>query len=471
MRKAILKRFVQLLCMALVLNTLITFVAAGSMLLKQTRNNMRFTLETVEELFDYGSDLEEQRAELLKAAKRNGCRYTLLNTDGTVVVDTGVEHSETMENHRKRAEIEEALENGYGYAIRRSETLGKQLLYVAVLSEDGEHILRLAMPYSGLLDYVSLLLPAVLLSFAGAFLFSVMEAERFSNSITRPLSKISQEMMKLDGESTDFQFEKCPYEEINVIADTTTRMAASVKEKQLRLEKERQIRQEFFSNASHELKTPITSIRGYVELLEGGMVLNQETEKDFLKRIQKEALRMTSLVDDILMISRLESKGARAELVSLKVGALLDEVVSSLEAQAAERDIIIHKECRQNFRIRADQRQMMELFTNLLSNAVKYNNDGGSVWIKAEKKDRDMVLTVRDNGVGIPAESQERIFERFYRVDKGRSRKQGGTGLGLSIVKHVVSFYNGTVTVQSELGKGSTFEVCLPIAGTDSSTL
>lgn len=180
---------------------------------------------------------------------------------------------------------------------------------------------------------------------------------------------------------------------------------------------------------------------------------------------------MTSLVDDILMISRLESKGARAELVSLKVGELLDEAVSSLEAQAAERDIIIHKECRQNFRIRADQRQMMELFTNLLSNAVKYNNDGGSVWIKAEKKDRDMVLTVRDNGVGIPAESQERIFERFYRVDKGRSRKQGGTGLGLSIVKHVVSFYNGTVTVQSELGKGSTFEVCLPIAGTDSSTL
>lgn len=464
MRKVILKRFVQLLCLALALNTLITFVAAGSMLLKQTRNNMRFTLETVEELFDYDSELEEQREELLKAAERNGCRYTLLKTDGTVVVDTGVEHSETMENHRKRSEIADALESGYGYAIRRSETLGKQLLYVAVLSEDGEHILRLAMPYSGLMDYVSLLVPALLLSFAGAFLFSVMEAERFSNSITRPLSRISQEMMKLDGESTDFQFEKCPYEEINVIADTTTRMAASVKEKQLRLEKERQIRQEFFSNASHELKTPITSIRGYVELLESGMVLNQETEKDFLKRIQKEALRMTSLVDDILMISRLESKGAKAEIVSLKVRDILEEAVASLEAQAAERDIIIHKECRKNFRIRADQRQMMELFTNLLSNAVKYNNDGGSVWVKVEKEDRDMILTVRDNGVGIPAESRERIFERFYRVDKGRSRKQGGTGLGLSIVKHVVSYYNGAVTVDSELGKGSTFVVRLPIA-------
>lgn len=471
MRKAILKKFIQLLFLALALNTFVAYVVTSSVLLNRTRDNMMFALETVDEMFVYEGDLETQEESLTRVAEKNGCRYTLMTRSGKVLADTGVLDEEAMDNHKEREEIAEAIYKGRGSAVRHSDTLGMQMLYVALLSSDGEHILRLAAPYSGMTDYVKLLLPAVFLSFGVAFIFCVAEAERFSNSISSPLSKISQEMLKLDGEYVEFQFEPCPYEEINVIAETTTRMSQNMKEKQLRLEQERQIRQEFFSNASHELKTPITSIRGYVELLESGMALSPETSSDFLKRIKKETMRMTSLVDDILMISRLESRGAKADIVNLKVRELLDETVASLVMQAAEHDIIIHTECRNNFTVQADQRQMTELFTNLIGNAVKYNNEGGSVWVKIWKEDRDMVLTVRDNGVGIPAESLERIFERFYRVDKGRSRKQGGTGLGLSIVKHVVSFYNGTVHVESEVGKGSTFVVRLPIVGASSLTL
>ena len=463
MRKAILKKFIQLLFLALALNTFIFYVVTSSMLLKKTRSNMMFALETADSLFDYSDDLQEQAGMLKKVADMNQSRFTIVKKDGTVEVDTEVSNAAAMENHMEREEVKEALQYGSGHSIRKSETLGIQMLYVARMSSNGEYIFRLASPYSGMQEYLIMLLPAVLLRFAIAFFASSMEAERFSQSITRPLQDISREMMKVDGDYADLHFDRCPYQEINVIADTTTKMSRNVKEYLERLEQEKQIRQEFFSNASHELKTPITSIRGYVELLESGMALNEETTHDFLKRIKKEAMRMTSLVDDILMISRLESRGAKTEIVTIQVADLLEETVSSLATQAAERGVVIHKQF-ESFAIRADLRQMNELCMNLIGNAVKYNNTDGEIWVEARRENTDFVLAVRDSGVGIPQESLNRIFERFYRVDKGRSRKQGGTGLGLAIVKHVVNYYHGTVRVESEIGKGSTFTVRLPVA-------
>ena len=463
MRKAILKKFIQLLFLALALNTFIFYVVTSSMLLKKTRSNMMFALETADSLFDYSDDLQEQAGMLKKVADMNQSRFTIVKKDGTVEVDTEVSNAAAMENHMEREEVKEALQYGSGHSIRKSETLRIQMLYVARMSSNGEYIFRLASPYSGMQEYLIMLLPAVLLSFAIAFFASSIEEERFSQSITRPLQDISREMMKVDGDYADLHFDRCPYQEINVIADTTTKMSRNVKEYLERLEQEKQIRQEFFSNASHELKTPITSIRGYVELLESGMALNEETTHDFLKRIKKEAMRMTSLVDDILMISRLESRGAKTEIVTIQVADLLEETVSSLATQAAERGVVIHKQF-ESFAIRADLRQMNELCMNLIGNAVKYNNTDGEIWVEARRENTDFVLTVRDSGVGIPQESLNRIFERFYRVDKGRSRKQGGTGLGLAIVKHVVNYYHGTVRVESEIGKGSTFTVRLPVA-------
>ena len=464
MKKAIFIKFIQLLFLALVLNSLIFYVVTSSVLLKNSRSNMMFALESVDSLLDYSSDLSSQEDKLRNISAINNSRFTIIRRDGTVIADTEVGDAASLENHMEREEIRAALAGGSGYATRRSDTLGREMLYVARMSENQEYILRLAIPYSGMSEYLAMLFPAVLLSFAIAFFGSAMEAERFSQSITKPLQDISKEMLKVDGDYGDLYFETCPYEEINVIADTTTKMSRNVRESLERLEQEKQIRQEFFSNASHELKTPITSIRGYVELLESGMELNEDVKADFLKRIKKEAMRMASLVDDILMISRLESRGAKADIAAIKVRELVDEAVSSLSTQAAEREVHIHRDC-DDFTVRADLRQMTELFTNLISNAVKYNNPGGEVWVTVKKKDNNMLLTVRDSGVGIPKDSQVRIFERFYRVDKGRSRKQGGTGLGLSIVKHVVNFYHGTVQVESRVGRGSTFKVSLPVAG------
>ncbi len=461
MRKAILMKFIHLLFLALILNTFIAFVVTSSLLLKRSREDMHFALKSVDRMLDYRGNVKEQLMELDDLADES--RYTLIAMDGTVIADTEVTDVSHMENHLKRQEVKDALQTGYGYSVHRSGTLGMQMAYAAIPSSDGNYILRLSARSTGLAEYMLMLIPAAFLSFGIAFFASVSEAERFSQSITRPLQEISSEMVRMDNDYTSFRFEKCQYDEINVIADTTTNMSRNMKKYLERIDREKQIRQEFFSNASHELKTPITSIRGYVELLESGMVKDQATVKDFLGRIKKEAVRMTSLVDDILMISRLESDGAKVDIISINTSELLDECLSSIDSQAAARGITVHREC-EDFIIHADLRQMQELFNNLLTNAVKYNNEGGEIWVQVKHWGADMILTVRDTGVGIPSDCKNRIFERFYRVDKGRSRKQGGTGLGLSIVKHIVNYYHGTVSVKSELGKGSTFEVKLQIA-------
>lgn len=466
MKTAIFRKFIQLLLLALLLNTAILYIVTGSVILNNSRNDMVFILDTIDSAFHYEGDLEAQAERISQSANLNESRLTIIDPNGVVRVDTGVKDASELDNHMQREEFQEAVKTGEGDARRRSKTLGKEMLYVAIQSSYSDCILRLAVPYTGMQDYIKMLFPAVLLSFSVALIGSALEADRFSQSITKPLLEISKEMIKVNGDYTDFHFERCGYEEINIIANTTTRMSKNVRDYLNRLEQEKQIRQEFFSNASHELKTPITSIRGYVELLDTPMADNPQMRGDFLSRIKKEAVRMTSLIDDILMISRLETGGIQTELRELSAGELAREAVSSVEGMARERRIEIETDV-EEFYICADGRQMEELFTNLLSNAVKYNLDGGKIWLSLKRKGRDMELQVRDNGVGIPKESVGRIFERFYRVDKGRSRKQGGTGLGLSIVKHVVNFYHGTVSVsssQEEGTHGSIFTVRLPIA-------
>ena len=462
MKTAIFRKFIQLLIMALALNSVILYIVTSSVILKNSREDMEFTLETMDSALEYEGDLKAQAEKFTRAASLNNSRLTIIRPDGVVEADTGVRDASELDNHMQREEIQEALQDGVGDARRRSKTLGQEMLYVAIQSSYSDCILRLAVPYTGMREYTIMLLPAILLSFTVALIGSVLEADRFSQSITKPLLEISREMIKVNGDYTDFHFEKCEYPEINVIADTTTRMSTNVREYLNRLEQEKQIRQEFFSNASHELKTPITSIQGYAELLESGMIQDDGLKLDFAKRIKKEAAGMTGLINDILMISRLESMDAEVMFSDVRISVLLQEIMDSLKPLAASCQVFLHVDCKP-LCIRANLQQMKELFTNLATNAIKYNRPGGQVWITVGEQGDDMLVRVKDNGVGIPKESLDRIFERFYRVDKGRSRKQGGTGLGLSIVKHIGNFYHRTNHVTSELDKGTEFTVTIPL--------
>ncbi len=464
MRKAIFAKFLQVILVVLFLSTFIFYIASSSALLKNSRKDMLYTLSAIDKVLDYNGNFMDEVDKLKTVLDEKQGRFTIIKMDGTVIADTGDVPVSSLDNHSERTEVKEAKEEGTGYSRRYSDTLKENMLYVAIRSTESDFILRMAIPYTGMKEYLMLLLPAVWLTFLIAIMYSAFSADNFAESITKPLKEISQEMLKVKGDYTDLSFETYQYPEINIIAETTTKMSKNVKEYLNQIEMEKQIRQEFFSNASHELKTPITSVQGYAELLESGIIQEEGQKRDFLNRIKKEAANMNNLINDILMISRLETKDAEVLKTNVRLSIVLDDIIESIKPLAASHEVLIHMDCKPVC-IYANTQQMKELFGNLISNAVKYNKPGGEVWVKVREEDRNLIVQVKDNGVGIPKESLSRIFERFYRVDKGRSKKQGGTGLGLSIVKHIVNFYHGTISVRSELDKETEFTVNIPIKG------
>src|ERR1043166_1820834 len=221
------------------------------------------------------------------------------------------------------------------------------------------------------------------------------------------------------------------------------------------------VRQEFLSNVSHELRTPLTAIIAFVETLENGAIEDAESCHGFLSIIRKNASRMHSLIDDILELTAIEGGNVQLRAGPVDLFALAEEVCASLAAKAAAQDVTLKNDVDPEVMVYADQRRLEQMLTNLVDNGIKFSREHGTVSISYESDTRDKIL-VHDNGDGIPSQHLDRLFERFYRVDRARSRDMGGTGLGLAIVKHLALLHHGEVTVTSELGKGSTFIIHLP---------
>jgi len=466
MKKAIFKRFILILLLALFLSASILEIVISNILLDKTQEDMLYSVRIADHGLDYSKDIKAQVNALKQIIGNEQTRFTIIDLNGKVIADSEVEDVATMKNHSNREEIKEAMKTGIGYSIRESETLKESMLYVACRSKNNDYIIRIAVPFSGIERYLGALVPALLISIGVTLFLSLILANRFAKSVTKPLQEIAEEMLKLKEEKPDFHFKHYQYEEMNVISDTTLQLSKAVKESMARIEFERLVRQEFFSNASHELKTPLTSIRGYLELIENGMVANEEMRKDFLSRIKKETGNMTNLINDILMISRLETKEAEVVLSEVRVCPLIKEVCNSFEPLAKEYQVTLNMNCRP-ITMHANVHQLRALFTNLISNAIKYNKPKGKVDVTVTIEGKEVIIIVEDTGVGIPKDAKQRVFERFYRVDKGRSKRVGGTGLGLSIVKHIVGYYNGNIELESKLMEGTKFTVRLPINQSD----
>jgi two-component system phosphate regulon sensor histidine kinase PhoR len=225
------------------------------------------------------------------------------------------------------------------------------------------------------------------------------------------------------------------------------------------------VRKEFVANVSHELRTPLSIIKGYVETLLDDQPPDNTTGRQFLQTIEKHSLRLEALIDDLLSISELESQQARLELKPVSLRATVEAVVEELKKRAQERSMAVGLDMPGTVpAVRADAQRLHQVLFNLLDNAIKYTQTGGRVTVTARETDGDVEVCVRDNGMGIAPEHLPRIFERFYRADKGRSREMGGTGLGLSIVKHIVLAHGGRVWAESQLEKGSSFYFTVPKA-------
>lgn len=456
MRKAIKKNFISVLLLAIGISGFLFYITVSITFSNSVKEDMRLNLMVLDRSLNYDLPLQEQISSLPTTVNNKIARYTIIDLSGKVLADTYLKEYNISDNHADREEVVEALRGLVGYSSRYSNTMKTTMLYTAVQSSRVGCVLRIAIPYTGYLEYLVRLLPAILISLSIAFLVALISAERLARKFIKPIHHIVDVLDGYKEEAKELIFEKTPYEELNTIAEAAIMMSYSVKKYTERMELERVIRQEFFANASHELKTPITSIRGYMELLIEGFAKEGDLKREFMSRILGETDHISTLINDILLISQLETNEIEVSLSDIRMTIILEDVVASLEPIARENNIRLITECKPMI-IVANYKHIRELLSNLISNAIKYNKPQGDVLIKISSEANEVVIIVSDTGVGIPKEARERVFERFYRVDKGRSRKVGGTGLGLSIVKHIVNFYHGTISIDSKVNEGSTF--------------
>ena len=378
-------------------------------------------------------------------------RVTWIDADGTVLFDTGADASR-MENHLEREEIRQALQNGTGEARRYSPTLADRQLYAAQRLPDGT-VLRLSVVHLALWSLVLGFAQPICLVALLALGLSFLLASQLTKKIVAPINAI-------DPDNPMQYYEKDEYREIEPLLRRIAAQQAQLRRDRAEIERASLIRQEFTANVSHELKTPLHAISGYAELLESGLA-RPEDVKPFAGKIRTESGRMTKLVEDIIDLTRLDAGGEDYVFESCDLLRIAENAVDSLETEASGADVTLSLKG-VSAPMQGVPQLLHSIVYNLCDNAIKYNRPGGRVDITVTPEDGAVVLTVSDTGVGIPKDSQGRIFERFYRVDKSRSKAVGGTGLGLSIVKHAALIQKADVRVESEPGEGSTFTVRFP---------
>ena len=379
-------------------------------------------------------------------------RITWIGADGQVLFDTDADPA-LMDNHSDRPEFLKALQTGEGEARRVSGTLSDWVIYRAVRIGDGSVVRLCLLEASPLAMLGSAALPLILMLLA-ALVAAVVIAAMTVQRIVAPINRIDLRAPDSDAVYTE-------------LVPLTQRIEAQnrqiddhIAEMQEAHEEQDRFRREFTANVSHELKTPLTSISGFAEIIRDGLV-RPEDIPHFAGTIYQEAQRLILLVGDIIKISRMDDHKIPIQKEMVDLYELSGVILDRLRPQAEKNSITLT--------LTGDHTQILgscqiadEMIYNLCDNAIKYNRPGGSVTVSIVPEQDAVALTVRDTGIGIPKEHQDRIFERFYRVDKNRSRSIGGTGLGLSIVKHGAIFHSAEVTLDSAPGEGTAITVRFP---------
>ena len=366
-------------------------------------------------------------------------RITLITEQGEVLYDSDQDYEADLENHAGRPEVKEALQDGTGSNVRRSDTLNEEMYYYAVQLSDGS-ILRVSKTMDTAFRTAVEVLPGMGVIGACMLALAALLSRWQVRRLIRPINELD----------LNIPLENEMYEEL-------TPLLKRIDEQNKQKDAIADMRKEFSANVSHELKTPLTSISGYAEIMKNGLV-RPEDMKGFAERIYNEASRLITLVEDIIKLSKLDEGEIEMEKEDVDLYDLTRRIVSRLAPQAEKR--AVHVEVTGENVICHGVRQILdEMIYNICENAIKYNRRGGSVsvWVGATLKGKKIIVT--DTGIGIPEDQQERIFERFYRVDKSHSKETGGTGLGLSIVKHGAMLHNAQIHVESKVGKGTKMEL------------
>ena len=400
-----------------------------------------FRSQVMEDLKNYAdvlskSDILQEPEVKRYDFEKDNVRTTVVTPEGQVIYDSNANVGE-MDNHAGRPEIKEALEKGEGQSIRRSSTMQRNTYYYTVRMEDG-NVLRVARESHSIWSILYRSLPVMAVMIVGLMAVCLLLSHYLTKSIVSPIEQMAADMNHIE--------ESNVYEEL-------APFAATIRQQHEAILANANMRQEFTANVSHELKTPLTAISGYSELIENGMASGQDAIR-FAAGIHQSAKRLLTLINDIIKLSELDVMEPEIAFESINLYELAQDTVEMMQMRAEDRSVILSmtgSPCT----IQGDKQMIEELIYNLCDNAIAYNNIGGMVDVCVGKAGEKVFLRVKDTGIGISKEHQERIFERFYRVDKSRSKSTGGTGLGLAIVKHIVAVHNAQIQLESEPGKGT----------------
>lgn len=433
------KTFTKILSLGLgivLVTSLLTVLVFHSYYEKQAQSNLKSTAILVSAEINSNNDYS------FINNVNDDTRLTIIDANGTVLADS-IENASSMESHADRPEFKEALESGQGSTIRKSATIDKNTYYYAIRLDNG-NVLRVAVTsesvsmvfYQSLIYIAIVSLIVMILSLAISF--------AITKSIVKPITDIGNNLDNIEEQET-FE-ELTPF--VNVLKEH--------KQKQNELDKQKK---EFTANVSHELKTPLTSIAGYAELIETGMA-KEEDIKPFAHTIRKQALRLVTLTEDIIQLTQLdEAQPESITFEEINLSAIAERCAESLEMNARTKNIKIGLELEDCY-INGNESLIEEMIYNLIDNAIRYNKENGYVKVSVKNLySTKAVLSVEDTGIGIPDEYHNRIFERFFRVDKSRSKETGGTGLGLAIVKHIAEVHGAKISINSEENIGTTIQV------------
>ena len=440
------KRIFQSICIAAVTVLLASLVLIMGVLYDYFSRVQKEQLSAQADLAARGA--ADLGMEYFEGLDLGGCRISWIAADGSVLYDN-MSDAESMENHLDREEVREAMETGRGESSRYSDTLTEKLSYQARLLPDGTVIRLAASQYTAWVLLMGVLQPLLVVVLL-AVLLSLLLAYRLSARLVKPLNEVD----------LSDPLKNVEYEELRPLLSRIDSQHRQLKRDRDELEKNEEIRREFTANVSHELKTPLHSISGYAELLAKGMVRPEDVEK-FSSKIYSESQRMTSLVVDIIELSHLDTGAGDMKREDVDLYLIARTAADSLSMAAKEAGVEL-KVSGESARVYGVPQLLYGICYNLCDNGIKYNREKGRVEISVRNLEGEVELKVSDTGIGIPEESRERIFERFYRVDKSRSKAVGGTGLGLSIVKHAALVHRATIDIDSEPGSGTSFTLHFP---------
>ncbi len=434
MRKRINAQLIMMTIVAMLVTIVFTSYIFYGFFKKEVQSDLRTTTHMIESMDLLGTNSEGLNL------KKDDLRVTWIDADGTVLYDNNADISE-MDNHLLRPEVKEAFVNGEGEIIRKSDTLKENTFYYALLMKDGT-VVRVSRQTDSIWSVFNSALLWVIVAAILMVGCSIVISHYLTGKLVKPIEEMTAD---IDGHNN-----KSIYKELVPFMNTIRAQHEDIL-------KASKMRQDFTANVSHELKTPLTAISGYAELMENGMT-DEKQVQHFSKQIRQNSGRLLTLINDIIKLSELDSREELVSLETVELSSLTKKCVDTLQVNAEKHDVQLTFEG-ENCKICANVDMMEELIINLCDNAIRYNYKNGSVIVRVKKDGENVILSVKDTGIGISKEHQERIFERFYRVDKSRSKETGGTGLGLAIVKHIVALHDAKIEVNSEVGKGSEISV------------